>query len=119
MTLVYIYRKIYTIKGKKPNEHMSYSLTKKRPAKKIKKIIFGKKIFFGPLLLLKEFRADFHMGEKGGVTKRGEIFLQNCFLPHTPSVLCCWNKTTKTSNNSSSNSSSNSNNSHNRGGQIM
>ncbi len=95
---------------------MSHSLTKKRPAKKITNN-FG--IFFWPLLLLKEFRADLHMGEKGGETKRGEIYFAELFLPHTPSVLCCWNKTTKTSNNSRSYSSSYSNNSHNRGGQIM
>ncbi len=97
---------------------MSQSLTKKCPAKKDKKNL-GKKIFIGPLLLLKEFRADLHMGVKGGMTNRGKISCKAVFTTHTPSVLCCGSKTTKTSNNSSSNNSSNSNNNHNRGGQIM
>ncbi len=54
-------------------------LPKNAQQKKIK-INFGKKIFFGPLLLLKEFRADLHMREKGGVTKRGEIYFAELFF---------------------------------------
>ncbi len=87
MTLVYIYWKICAKKAKKPNEHMSHSLTQKRPAKKIKNNFGEKKSFFGPLLLLKEFRADLHMGEKGGGMKNRESFLQSCFY-HTHWVFC-------------------------------
>ncbi len=90
-----------------------------------KKIFFGN--FFGPLLLLNEFRADSCTWEKRGVmTNRGGEVLQSCFLPCTPSVLCCGSKTSKTTTTSSSsiNNNYNSNNSnskisHNRGGQFM
>ncbi len=87
----------------------------KNVQQKNKTVFFGGGSFFGPLSLLNEFRADLHMGKKGGMTNRGEKLLQSCFLPHTPTVLFCGSKTTKTSNNSSSNS----NNSSNRGGHIM
>ncbi len=62
-------------------------LPKKRPEKKEKKSLWEKK-FWGSLLLQNKFRADLHMGEKGGMTNGGHIFLKSCCLPHTPSVLC-------------------------------
>ncbi len=86
MTLVYIYRKICAKRAKILNDHMSHSLTRKRPAKKYEKY-FGKKNFFGPLLLLNKFRADLHMGEKRGMTNGGEKVFQICFTIHTECFL--------------------------------
>ncbi len=87
-------------KAKKPNELMSYSLTKKRPAKKDKKYFFGKKSFLGRCCCWTSSGRTCTWEKRGGWQKEGKFILQSCFLPHTLSALCCWNKTTKTSNNS-------------------
>ncbi len=75
MTLVYSHRKISAKKAKKPNEHLSHSLTKKRLAKKIKKNI------------LKKMCGLAHGKKWGGMTKRGEFFCKAVFY-HTHQVFC-------------------------------
>ncbi len=89
MTLVYIYRKICEKRAKELNEQVSHSPIKKRPVKKDEKN-WGKKIFFGPLLLLNEFRADLHMGEKERMTNGGGKVSRAVFYYTHPECFVLW-----------------------------